>query len=92
MFWGITVFRLFPVILVLMVVRFGSAMAVVDEYIIVGSFDQTGRPIRGRSTCMTPRSAADSQFRGYAAAIGWMGALLMLIVVAGMFWLFRSRD
>jgi multiple sugar transport system permease protein len=32
------------------------------------------------------------QFRGYAAAIGWTGALLMLIVVAAMFWLFRSRD
>ena len=41
MFWGITVFRLLPIILVLMVVRFGSAMAVIDEYIIVGGFDKT---------------------------------------------------
>jgi len=32
------------------------------------------------------------QPRGYAAAIGWLGAMLMLIVVAFMFWLFRSRD
>jgi multiple sugar transport system permease protein len=32
------------------------------------------------------------QLRGYAAAIGWMGALCMLIVVAGMFYAFRSRD
>jgi ABC-type sugar transport system permease subunit len=32
------------------------------------------------------------QFRGYAAAIGWVGAFFMLIVVAFMFYLFRSRD
>ena len=30
------------------------------------------------------------QFRGYAAAIGWVGAFFMLIVVAVMFYLFRS--
>ena len=49
-------------------------------------------PIPGRSTCTTPRSAEAMQFRGYAAAIGWMGALFMLIVVGVMFYLFRSRD
>jgi multiple sugar transport system permease protein len=92
MFWGITVFRLLPVILVLMVVRFGSAMAVVDEYIIVGSFDKT-RPTYTWTVYMYDTAfGGGAQFRGYAAAIGWLGALLMLIVVAGMFWLFRSRD
>ena len=92
MFWGITVFRLLPVILVLMVVRFGTAMAVVDEYIIVGSFDKT-RPTYTWTVYMYDTAfGGGSQFRGYAAAIGWMGALLMLVVVAGMFWLFRTRD
>ena len=37
---GITVYRLLPVILVLMVVRFGTAMAVIDEYIIFNGFDR----------------------------------------------------
>jgi multiple sugar transport system permease protein len=31
-------------------------------------------------------------FQGYAAAIGWIGAVAMLTVVAGLFWVFRSRD
>ncbi len=92
MFWGITIFRLLPVILVLMVIRFGTAMAVVDEYIIVGSFDKS-RPTYTWTVYMYDTAfGGGSQFRGYAAAIGWMGALLMLVVVAGMFWLFRSRD
>jgi multiple sugar transport system permease protein len=92
MFWGITVFRLLPVILVLMVVRFGTAMAVVDEYIILGSFDRS-RPTYTWTVYMYDEAFGGGvQFRGYAAAIGWMGALLMLIVVAGMFWLFRTRD
>jgi multiple sugar transport system permease protein len=30
--------------------------------------------------------------QSYAAAIGWVGAFAMLIVVAGMFYVFRSRD
>jgi multiple sugar transport system permease protein len=31
-------------------------------------------------------------FQGYAAAIGWIGAIAMLIVVVGLFWIFRNRD
>jgi multiple sugar transport system permease protein len=92
MFWGITVFRLLPVILVLMVIRFGSAMAVIDEYIIVAGFDRT-RPTYTWTVYMYDTAfGGGMQFRGYAAAIGWLGALMMLVVVAGMFWLFRSRD
>ena len=92
MFWGITVFRLLPVILVLMVVRFGTAMAVVDEYIILGSFDRN-RPTYTWTVYMYDEAfGGGMQFRGYAAAIGWLGALLMLVVVAGMFWIFRTRD
>jgi ABC-type sugar transport system permease subunit len=30
--------------------------------------------------------------QGYASAIGWIGALAMLVIVAGMFYVFRSRD
>jgi multiple sugar transport system permease protein len=31
-------------------------------------------------------------FQGYAAAIGWIGAGAMLVVVAGLFYVFRNRD
>ncbi len=41
MFWGVTVWRLLPILLVLMVVRFGSAMAVITEYLIMGGYDRT---------------------------------------------------
>jgi multiple sugar transport system permease protein len=92
MFWGITWFRLLPIILVLMVVRFGSAMAVIDEYIIAGGFDRTRSTYTWTVYMYDTAFGGGDQFRGYAAAIGWVGALMMLIVVCFMFWLFRSRD
>ncbi len=92
MFWGITVFRLLPVILVLMVVRFGSAMAVIDEYIIAGGMDRSRSTYTWTVYMYDTAFGGGQQFRGYAAAIGWLGALMMLVVVTGMFWLFRSRD
>ncbi|MGI9253083.1 MAG: carbohydrate ABC transporter permease, partial [Thermomicrobiales bacterium] len=36
MFWDVTFPRLLPIILVLVVLRFGTAMAVIDEYLIMG--------------------------------------------------------
>jgi ABC-type sugar transport system permease subunit len=92
LFWGITVPRLLPVILVLAVLRFGSAMAVIDEYLIMGAFDRT-RPTYTWTVYMWDQAfGGGMQPRGYAAAIGWLGAIAMLIVVIGMFYLFRSRD
>ena len=32
---------LLPIVLVLAVIRFGSAMAVIEEYLIMGGFDKT---------------------------------------------------
>ncbi len=92
LFWNITVPRLLPVILVLVVLRFGTAMAVIDEYLIMGAFDRT-RPTFTWTVYMwqTAFSAGD-QNRGYAATIGWIGAIAMLVVVIGMFRVFRSRD
>jgi multiple sugar transport system permease protein len=92
MFWGVTIWRLLPIILVLAVIRFGSAMAVIEEYIIMGGFDKT-RTTYTWTVCMYDTAFGGGlQFRGYAAAIGWVGAFFMLIVVAIMFYLFRSRD
>jgi len=92
LFWNITFNRLRPIILVLVVLRFGTAMAVIDEYLIMGGFN------RDRPTYTWTVYMWDLGFKlgdwnqGYAATVGWIGALAMLIVVGGLFWLFRSRD
>lgn len=92
MFWSITVWRLLPIILVLAVIRFGTAMAVIDEYLIMGGFNRTRNTYTWTVYMYDEAFNAGLQFRGYAAAIGWLGALFMLVVVAGMFYIFRSRD
>ncbi|HEY8445563.1 MAG TPA: sugar ABC transporter permease [Thermomicrobiales bacterium] len=91
-FWGITFWRLMPIILVLAVIRFGSAMAVIDEYLIMGGFNRQRATYTWTVYMYENAFGAGLQPRGYAAAIGWLGALFMLIVVAFMFYLFRSRD
>ncbi len=92
MFWGVTFWRLLPIILVLAVIRFGSAMAVIEEYLIMGGFDRTRSTYTWTVYMYDTAFGGGMQFRGYAAAIGWVGAFFMLIVVAIMFYLFRSRD
>ncbi len=92
MFWGITIWRLLPIILVLMVVRFGSAMAVITEYIIMGGYDRTKNTYTWTVYMYDTAFGGGMQFRGYAAAIGWVGAIIMLMVVAVMFYVFRPRD
>src|SRR5262249_39983748 len=84
--------RLLPIILVLAVIRFGSAMAVIEEYIIMGGFDKTRSTYSWTVYMYDTAFGGGLQFRGYAAAIGWVGAFFMLIVVAGMFYLFRSLE
>jgi multiple sugar transport system permease protein len=89
---NIVVPRLLPVILVLVVVRFGSAMAVIDEYLIMGAFNRE-RPTYTWTVYMWETAFVTGDWRqGYAAALGWIGALAMLVVVIGMFYIFRSRD
>jgi multiple sugar transport system permease protein len=92
MFWGVTFWRLLPIVLVLAVIRFGSAMAVIEEYLIMGGFDKTRSTYTWTVYMYDTAFGGGMQFRGYAAAIGWVGAFFMLIVVAIMFYLFRSRD
>ena len=40
-FWHVTLPRLLPIMMILVVLRFGSAMAVIDEYLIFGGFNRT---------------------------------------------------
>lgn len=89
---NIIVPRLLPVILVLVVIRFGTAMAIIDEYLIMGAFNRE-RPTYTWTVYMWETAFVTGDWRqGYAAAIGWVGALAMLIVVVGMFYVFRTRD
>lgn len=91
-FWNVTFFRLLPIILVLVVLRFGTAMAVIDEYLIMGGFIRN-RPTYTWTVYMWETAfVTPPRFQGYAAAIGWVGAIAMLIVVVVLFRLFRTRD
>ncbi len=83
--------RLLPILLVLVVLRFGTAMAVIDEYLIMGAFNRD-RPTYTWTVYMWETAFQGEWRQGYAAAIGWVGALAMLVVVIGMFYVFRSRD
>jgi ABC-type sugar transport system permease subunit len=91
MFWTVTFWRLLPVTLVLVVLRFGTAMAVIDEYLLMGGFLRD-RPTYTWTVYMWDTAFQGVQNRGYAAAIGWVGTIVMLIVVAILFWAFRNRD
>lgn len=92
LFWNVTFPRLRPIILVLVVLRFGTAMAVIDEYLIMGAFNQQ-RPTYTWTVYMWDLAfQIGDRAQGYAATVGWIGTIAMLIVVAGLFYAFRSRD
>jgi ABC-type sugar transport system permease subunit len=92
LFWHVTLPRLRPILLVLVVLRFGTAMAVIDEYLILGGFNRALPTYTWTVYMWDTAFQLGDRFQGYAAAIGWIGAAAMLLVVAGLFWVFRSRD
>lgn len=92
MFWHVTLPRLRPVFLILVVLRFGSAMAVIDEYLIMGGLNRA-MPTYTWTVYMWHLAFQLGDWpQGYAAAIGWLGATAMLLVVAGLFYIFRNQD
>src|SRR5438128_3494139 len=92
MFWRVTFPRLRPILLVLVVLRFGTAFALIDEYIITGGFDRS-RPTYTWTVYMWDTAfQLGDQNRGYAATIGWIGTFGMLGVVLWLFYVFRNRD
>jgi multiple sugar transport system permease protein len=92
LFWRVMVPRLLPILSVLVVLRFGTAMAVIDEYLIFGGFDRASPTYTWTVYMYDLAFRIGSWLQGYAAAIGWLGALLMMVFVAGMLRVFRSRD
>jgi multiple sugar transport system permease protein len=92
MFWSITFPRLRPILLVLVVLRFGTAFALIDEYIILGGFNRE-RPTYTWTVYMWDTAFQVGDWKqGFAAAIGLIGTAVMLAVVLVLFYFFRSRD
>jgi len=91
-FWHVTLPRLQPIMLVLVILRFGSAMAVIDDFIIMGGFNRN-LPTYTWTVYMWHLAFQIGTWpQGYASAIGWVGAIAMLSVVAVLMWVFRNRD
>jgi multiple sugar transport system permease protein len=91
-FWRITFPRLRPILLVLVVLRFGTAFALIDEYIILGGFNRD-RPTYTWTVYMWDNAFQVGDWnQGYAAAVGLIGTVAMLAVVLWLFYIFRSRD
>jgi multiple sugar transport system permease protein len=92
MFWHVTLPRLRPVFLILVVLRFGTAMAVIDEFLIMGGFNRSLPTYTWTVYMWHTAFQVGDWFQGYAAAMGWIGAIAMLFVVAVLFYIFRNQD
>jgi len=92
LFWHVTIPRLLPILSFLVVLRFGSAMAVIEEYLIFGGFNRASPTYTWTVYMYDLAFHVGDWLQGYAAAIGWIGACAMMVVVAGLLYLFRSRD
>ncbi|MAZ74244.1 MAG: ABC transporter permease [Deltaproteobacteria bacterium] len=91
-FWHITRPRLQPIMLILVVLRFGTAMAVIDEYLIFGGFNRAS-PTYTWTVFMYEQAFKIGLWRqGFASAIGMVGALVMMCFVAFLIYVFRSKD
>jgi ABC-type sugar transport system permease subunit len=91
-FWHITLPRLQPIMLILVVLRFGTAMAVIDDFMIMGGLNRAMPTYTWTVYMWHLAFQLGSWPQGYAAAIGWLGACAMLVVVAIMMYIFRNRD
>ena len=91
-FWHVVRPRLAPIMMILVVLRFGSAMAVIDEYLIFGGFNR-GSPTYTWTMFMYDEAFKEGLWRqGLGAAIGMIGAVAMMFVVVFLLQIFRPRD
>ena len=90
-FWHVTLPRLAPIMMILVVLRFGTAMAVIDEYLIFGGFNRAS-PTYTWTIFMYDQAFKLGLWRqGYAAAIGMIGAVAMMIVMVFLLRIFRPK-
>ena len=91
-FWHVTLPRLQPIMMILVVLRFGTSMAVIDEYLIFGGFNRA-HPTYTWTVFMYDQAFKTGLWRqGFAASIGMVGAVVMMIFVGYLVYLFRSKD
>jgi ABC-type sugar transport system permease subunit len=91
-FWHIIRPRLAPIMMILVVLRFGTAMAVIDEYLIFGGFNRD-TPTYTWTIFMYDQAFHLGLWRqGFAAAIGLIGAAAMMVVMVILIRIFRPRD
>jgi multiple sugar transport system permease protein len=91
-FWHVILPRLAPIMMILVVLRFGTAMAVIDEYLIFGGFNRDS-PTYTWTMFMYDQAFKLGLWRqGFAAAIGMIGAVAMMFVMIILIRIFRSRD
>jgi multiple sugar transport system permease protein len=90
-FWHVTRPQLAPIMMILVILRFGTAMAVIDEYLIFGGFNRAS-PTYTWTIFMYDQAFKLGLWRqGYAAAIGMIGAIAMMIVMVVLLRIFRPR-
>jgi len=90
-FWYVTRPSLAPIMMILVVLRFGTAMAVIDEYLIFGGFNRAS-PTYTWTIFMYDQAFKLGLWRqGYAAAIGMIGAVAMMFVMYFLIRIFRPR-
>ncbi len=90
-FWHITRPALAPIMMILVILRFGTAMAVIDEYLIFGGFNRDS-PTYTWTIFMYDQAFKLGLWRqGFAAAIGMIGAVAMMIVMIFLIRIFRPK-
>jgi multiple sugar transport system permease protein len=90
-FWHVTRPRLAPIMMILVVLRFGTAMAVIDEYLIFGGFNRAS-PTYTWTIFMYDQAFKLGLWRqGFAAAIGMIGAIAMMFVMVLLLRIFRPK-
>lgn len=91
-FWHVIRPRLAPIMMILVVLRFGTAMAVIDEYLIFGGFNRDS-PTYTWTMFMYDQAFHLGLWRqGFGAAIGMIGAVAMMFVMIFLIRIFRARD
>ncbi len=90
-FWHVTRPRLAPIMMILVVLRFGTAMSVITEYLIFGGFNRAS-PTYTWTIYMYDQAFHLGMWRqGLGAAIGMIGAVAMMIVMVFLLRIFRPR-
>ena len=87
----VALFLFVCVMMILVVLRFGTAMAVIDEYLIFGGFNRAS-PTYTWTIFMYDQAFKTGLWRqGYASAIGMIGAIAMLCVMVLLLRIFRPK-